>query len=256
MKKLSQIKLSRIVILLVMFVMSQIVPIGLYVTQQPVINYPVTVNFVEPDVPILSDLAAKTMPASVYIEVMGFDRDRCSIVKWSGSGVIVCPYGVIVTAGHVVRDAVEVKVTLNTGEVFIATGFRAEKRTDLGMIKISAINLPTVTIGNSNDLRVGDSVFAVGSPFGEEFFNSVTHGVVSGIDRDIDFFGEKLMIQTDTPINPGNSGGGLFDYNGRLMGITVGGIRGADGNGLCIPSNIVRLALRKYAAEIDFIEAE
>ena len=250
MRKLSKIKLGRVVILLALFMLSQIVPIGLYVTQKPIINYPVTMNIIESDAPVLSDLATKTMPASVYIEV---ESTRGS---WSGSGVIVCPSGVIITAGHVVRDAVNIRITLNTGETFIATDFKAEQNTDLGVIKIDAVDLPFAVIGNSDNVRIGESVYAVGSPYGNEFFNSVTHGIISGVNRDIDFFGEKLMIQTDTPINPGNSGGGLFDYNGRLIGITVGGIRGADGNGLCIPSNIVGLVLRKYAAEINFIEIE
>jgi len=94
--------------------------------------------------------------------------------------------------------------------------------------------------------RVGEKVFAIGEPFG--LFQTVSYGIVSALNVGIDFFGEKNLLQTDTPTNPGNSGCPLFNMNGEITSIVVGGKRLADGITFCVPEDICRLVIDKYMA--------
>ncbi len=136
-----------------------------------------------------------------------------------GSGFIVSPDGVILTNAHVVRDAREVTVKLTDRREFRAKVLGADPKTDVAVLKIDARELPVVPMGNARDLKVGEWVLAIGSPFG--FENSVTAGVVSAKGRSLPDDGYVPFIQTDVPVNPGNSGGPLFNTRGEVVGINA-----------------------------------
>jgi serine protease Do len=132
-----------------------------------------------------------------------------------GSGFILSSDGYVMTNAHVVDDADNIYVTLTDKREFKAKLIGADDRTDIAIVKISATNLPAVTIGDSNKLRVGEWVLAIGSPFGLD--NTVTEGIVSAKGRET---GDYLpFIQTDAAVNPGNSGGPLINMQGEVIGI-------------------------------------
>lgn len=138
-------------------------------------------------------------------------------VRGEGSGFIVSSDGVILTNAHVVHGAREVTVKLNDRREFSAKVLGADPKTDVAVLKIDAKNLPTVKLGQTSQLRVGDWVLAIGSPFG--FENSVTAGVVSAKGRSLPDDSFVPFLQTDVAINPGNSGGPLFNAQGEVVGI-------------------------------------
>ena len=157
-----------------------------------------------------------------------------------GSGFIISNDGYILTNNHVIEGADEVNVRLTNGDEYAATVIGADRASDVALIKIEATDLPAVTVGNSDNLKVGEWVLAIGSPFNFEY--SVTQGIVSakgralgGSDRYVPF------IQTDVAINPGNSGGPLFNLKGEVVGINSqiytrsGGFMGVS---FAIPINI------------------
>lgn len=138
----------------------------------------------------------------------------------SGSGVILDSLGYIVTNNHVVDGAEKVKVTLNDKRVYAARIVGTDPSTDLALLKIEADNLSPIEIGNSDDLRVGEWVLAVGNPF--NLTSTVTAGIVSAKGRNLNMSGSmkiESFIQTDAAVNPGNSGGALVNLNGELVGI-------------------------------------
>jgi serine protease Do len=134
-----------------------------------------------------------------------------------GSGFIISQDGYILTNAHVVSEADEVLVKLSDKREFNAKIIGADKRTDVALIKIEATNLPKVTIGDPNQLKVGEWVAAIGSPFGLE--NTMTAGIVSAKGRALPQENYVPFIQTDVAINPGNSGGPLFNLRGEVVGI-------------------------------------
>ncbi|SIR28049.1 DegQ family serine endoprotease [Pseudacidovorax sp. RU35E] len=134
-----------------------------------------------------------------------------------GSGFILSPDGIILTNAHVVDGAKEVTVKLTDRREYRAKVLGADPKTDVAVLKINAKDLPTVKLGSPKDLKVGEWVLAIGSPFG--FENSVTAGVVSAKGRSLPDDGFTPFIQTDVPINPGNSGGPLFNARGEVVGI-------------------------------------
>ncbi len=138
-------------------------------------------------------------------------------VQSLGSGFIVSPDGYIVTAAHVVRGAQKIIVSLTNHQQYQAKLVGLSNRIDVALLKIDAQNLPTVQLGDSSRLQVGQWVLAVGAPFG--FENSVTQGVVSATSRPLPDDPYIPFIQTDVPINPGNSGGPLFNMKGQVVGI-------------------------------------
>ncbi len=134
-----------------------------------------------------------------------------------GSGFIVDSRGIVMTNAHVVADADGVMVRLTDKREFKAKVVGADKQTDVAILKIDAKDLPTVTIGDPQKVRVGEWVVAIGSPFG--FENSVTAGIVSAKSRTLSSEGYVPFMQTDVAINPGNSGGPLFNVRGEVIGI-------------------------------------
>ena len=138
-------------------------------------------------------------------------------VRGQGSGFIVSADGLIITNAHVERDAKDVTVKLTDRREFQAKVLGSDPKTDVAVLKIAATNLPVVTLGSSRDLKVGEWVLAIGSPFG--FENSVSAGVVSAKGRSLPDDSFVPFIQTDVAVNPGNSGGPLLNTRGEVIGI-------------------------------------
>jgi serine protease Do len=219
----------------------------------------------------LEGLAAKVSPAVVQILVTGYgplheeNRSVTALIVRQhavGSGVIVDPNGYIMTNAHVVEGAQRIRVALplpsdngrsiaaGKRRIFEARLLGTHKETDLALLKIEEKDLPTLALLTQQRPRVGQLVFAIGSPEGLQ--NSVTMGVVSAVARQADPDKPLTYIQTDAPINPGNSGGPLVDMNGSVLGLNTfilsqGG--GSEGLGFAIPARIVDFvyqSLRKY----------
>jgi len=167
-----------------------------------------------------------------------------------GSGFIISSDGYIVTNKHVVSDSqADYTVLLNDGRKLPAKVIALDPSSDLGIVKISATNLATVTLGDSSNLKVGQTVIAIGNALGE-YRNTVSTGVISGLARSISaggasFGSEQLagVIQTDASINPGNSGGPLLDINGNVIGINTAIVQGAQNIGFAIPINEVKASI-------------
>lgn len=162
-----------------------------------------------------------------------------------GSGFIIDPSGVVVTNEHVVDGAYEITVTLSDGTVLPGKLLHASRLADLAVVKVQAGHpLPTVQWGDSNKLKVGDQVFAIGNPLG--IGTSVSGGIVSGLNRDVQDSPYDNYIQTDAAINHGNSGGPLFDMEGHVVGVDtamVSPTTASAGLGLAIPSADVRFVV-------------
>ena len=219
----------------------------------------------------LEGLAAKVSPAVVQILVTGYgpaheeSRTQTALIvrqQAVGSGVIIDPSGYIMTNAHVVEGAQSIRVALplpydngravpiGKRRILPAKLIGVHKDTDLALLKIEESDLPTLPLLTQTRPRVGELVFAIGSPEGLQ--NSVTMGVVSAVSRQPDPTKPLTYIQTDAPINPGNSGGPLVDTDGSVVGINTfilseGG--GSEGLGFAIPARIVDFvyhSLRKY----------
>jgi len=159
--------------------------------------------------------------------------------------VIIDPNGYIVTNNHVVQDADNITVTLNNKRVYKATIVGADASVDLAVIKIDEKDLPFLTYGNSDEVKIGEWVLAVGNPF--NLTSTVTAGIVSAKARDINILGSQgtveSFIQTDAAVNPGNSGGALVNLHGELIGINAAIASGTGsyvGYSFAIPVNIVK----------------
>ncbi len=165
---------------------------------------------------------------------------REQIQEGTGSGFIISEDGKIITNAHVVEGATEVTVSLKDGRIFEGTVLGSDSLTDLAVIQIEAEeNLPMVTLGNSDDLVIGEWAIAIGNPLGLD--NTVTTGIISATGRSSSQIGvgDKRLdfIQTDAAINPGNSGGPLLNAQGEVIGINTAIIRNAQGLGFAIPIN-------------------
>lgn len=209
-----------------------------------------------------SDVAEKVTPSVVTISTETIIKGRSISPYWFpfddffgqrmpereftqqglGSGVIVRADGVILTNNHVVDKADNIVVKLMDGRQFKAEVKGTDSRTDLAVLKIEASNLPAIRIGNSDAVRVGEWVLAIGSPLQEEFAHTVTSGIVSAKGRSgVGLTQYEDFIQTDAAINPGNSGGALVNLKGELIGINTAIASRSGGNigiGFAIPANL------------------
>jgi S1-C subfamily serine protease len=161
----------------------------------------------------------------------------------AGSGVIVdSKRGLVVTNFHVVENASAVEVGLYNGHAVHAQVLGVAPKLDLAVLKVGEHNLPSLPLGDSSKLSVGDYVLAIGNPFG--LGQTVTSGIVSALNRSLGQNDDRRFIQTDAPINPGNSGGALINAKGEVVGINSALLspsgQGNVGIGFAIPSNVVR----------------
>ncbi|MBU0493358.1 MAG: trypsin-like peptidase domain-containing protein [Chloroflexi bacterium] len=200
------------------------------------------------------DVVARISPAVVtVVNTLPAQRDWWGQVQQPearGSGVIIEASGYVVTNNHVVEDAQDLSVILQDGTKLSARLIGTDLFTDLAVIKVDQAGLPVAPLGNSDALRPGERVVAIGSALGD-FRNTVTTGVVSAVGRNLDTgAGYQLegLVQTDAAINHGNSGGPLLNLQGQVIGINTAIIRGgstsssiAEGLGFAIPSNTVLL---------------
>ena len=156
-----------------------------------------------------------------------------------GSGVVISSDGYILTNNHVVENATKIIVKFNSEKEYTAEVVGADPPTDVALIKIDAENLPSIEVADSDALRIGDQVMAIGNPFGVG--QTVTLGIVSALGRNIGLMDYSDLIQTDASINPGNSGGALVNMNGQLVGMNAAILSrsgGSQGVGFAIPTNM------------------
>jgi S1-C subfamily serine protease len=206
---------------------------------------------------LIADAAARVEPSVVTIDteyrprslysddMFGFTRRLTVHPRGTGSGVILSPDGVIVTNNHVVQNASKIQVTLADGREFEGTVVGTDPQSDLAVVRVPERNLPAVTFADSDAIRTGEWVEAIGNPL--RVGTTVTAGIVSAVrKKDASPNGKGYptdVIQTDAAINPGNSGGALADIKGRLIGINTAILSTSGGNigiGFAIPSNTVR----------------
>lgn len=219
-------------------------------------------QFLGPDT--LADIAASVAPSVVNVEVL-FDsgdfrvssksrkgqrsypegHDGANPTRGTGSGVILKSDGVILTSNHVVDGAYRINVTLQGGRTYAATVLGADKFSDLAVLKIDASGLRCANFGNTDKIRPGDWVLAIGSPLGLD--HTVTLGIVSALNREakgLTTFGARSgavrLIQTDAAINPGNSGGPLVNLKGEVIGINTFIHGNAQNIGFAIPCDMAQ----------------
>jgi serine protease Do len=164
-----------------------------------------------------------------------------------GSGVIIDDRCHVLTNNHVVEEARKLKITLTDGRVFNGIVKGTDEATDLAVVKLdSTETLPFATLGNSDNLKIGQIVIAIGNPFGLTGGPTVTAGIVSSLNRKIQFDkGVLELIQTDAAINPGNSGGPLADTNGEVIAINTAKMPYAHGIGFAVPINIAKSVINE-----------
>jgi len=173
------------------------------------------------------------------------------VERGTGSGFILNSNGQIVTNAHVVEGADTVNVILKDGRNFKGKVLGSDRLTDVAVIKIEANNLPTVSIGNSDQLKAGEWAIAIGNPLGLD--NTVTTGIISATGRSSSQVGvpdkRVAFIQTDAAINPGNSGGPLLNASGQVIGVNTAIIQGAQGLGFAIPINTAQRIANELATK-------
>lgn len=190
---------------------------------------------------------AKVEPSVVNINTIRFERDAFLHVhpaRGLGSGFIIDDQGHILTNHHITIGSGEIEVALTDGRAFEGKLVGSDPANDLSVVRINARDLPLAELGDSSELRVGQTVIAIGNPFGLVGGPSVTVGVVSALNRHI--LAERVyenLIQTDASINPGNSGGPLLNLAGKVIGINTAHIPGAQGIGFAIPANTAKAVL-------------
>ena len=198
-------------------------------------------------VKVVSTQTQQQAPSSIFDFFFGFpeggmpqQRERVG----SGSGVIIREDGYIVTNNHVIDGATRIEVTLNNNQTYPATLVGTDPATDVALLKVEATGLPVIPFGDSDKLRLGEWVIAIGSPY--DLRSTITAGIVSAKGRSMPSNGEfkiESFIQTDAAVNPGNSGGALVDKAGNLVGINTAIISQTgsySGYSFAVPSNIVK----------------
>jgi serine protease Do len=173
----------------------------------------------------------------------GGQSDEAPLSPGTGSGFIIDPKGLVLTNNHVVADAVNIKVRLDDGRSFEGEVLGRDPLTDVALVRLKGKveNLKTVRLGDSEVIRVGDWVVAIGNPFG--LAQSVSAGIISALDRQIGASRYDQFLQTDAAINPGNSGGPLFNLKGEVVGMNTAIIGAATGIGFAVPSNLIKALL-------------
>jgi S1-C subfamily serine protease len=199
------------------------------------------------------DVAERTGPAVVGIRRRGADHEPdnpFAPVLGSGSGVIITPDGYVLTNDHVVRGAPKLDAILSDGTSIEARIVGEDPDTDLALLRLARGGLPAATLGDSQGLRVGQLVVAIGNPLGLQA--TVTTGVISALHRTLRGISGRLIedvIQTDAALNPGNSGGALVDSVGRVIGVTTAIIGGAQGICFAVPIDTAKWVVPELLRE-------
>ena len=173
-------------------------------------------------------------------------QDRWATRMVGGSGVVIRSGGDILTNAHVVENMETIAVVLHDGSVYNGTVRFIDEASDLAVVRIPRLGLPIVTFANDEEIIPGETVIAIGTPLSFSLRNTVTKGIISGIDRGLS--GEYALIQTDAAINSGNSGGPLVNLNGQVVGINSSKFAGfgIEGIGFSIPAGTVRFVLDQF----------
>lgn len=207
----------------------------------------------------LADVIDSVMPSVVSITTTQYaQRAGTEVASGYGSGFVYSADGLIATNNHVVEGAGRIYVTLNGDEQqYEAKVVATDSYSDLAILKIDKTGLTPVKFGSSSSLRLGDTVFVIGSPYNGLFANSVSSGIVSGLNREMVLnSATQTFIQTDAAVNPGNSGGPMFNANGELVGIitrksmlstVTGETTSIEGIGFAIPSDVASPVLEQLA---------
>jgi S1-C subfamily serine protease len=217
----------------------------------------------------LASVVENVIPLVVHIQ---YESDKIGYygqkIGWQGSGVIIFENGLILTARHVCEKPGRFTVTLSDGKEFVTEKACVSRDYDVGFLKIDANDLPTAEFGNSDEMRLGSRILAIGSPWGKQHFNSVTLGILSAfhpqnLDEKTLSWGWEVLFQTDVAANPGNSGGPVFNTAGEMVGIVVGlyGPGSYAGITYCVPSNVceklVKVAKLTFALhDVMIVEAD
>jgi Do/DeqQ family serine protease len=211
-------------------------------------SMPSYAGVVEKALPAVVNIYTRSVQRTRMTDFFGFPLpDRMREQNSLGSGVILRSNGLIVTNNHVIQGAQQIKVVLSDRREFSGKVVLADPRTDLALVQVETGGkaLPAVRLGDSDNLRIGDIVFAIGNPLGAG--QTVTHGIVSALARtNVGVSDFQSFIQTDAPINPGNSGGALISMTGDLIGINTAiwsQSGGSQGIGFAVPVSMVRTVL-------------
>jgi serine protease Do len=205
-----------------------------------VVNISTTTTVRIPGTPFRHFFGADDPFRDFFEQFFGDRPDREMQQQSLGSGFIIDKTGFIITNNHVVEGADEIKVTLSDGREFEATVIGRDPKTDLAVIKSKSkfTDLPVLSLGDSDKMRVGDWVLAIGNPFGLE--HTVTQGILSATARVIGAGPYDNFLQTDAPINPGNSGGPLINLKAEVIGINTAIVAAGQGIGFAIPANMAK----------------
>lgn len=192
----------------------------------------------------VTDSVDKVSESLVTINSMRLERSFYGLVpsEGQGSGIVLDRNGLIITNNHVIDGATRVHVNLKDGRTLVGEVVGSDEQTDVAVVKVDAENLPAADLGDSEVLKVGQFVLAIGNALGLPGGPTVSMGVLSAIGRPLqgaDFIFEGLL-QTDAAVNPGNSGGPLADLDGRVIGINTAMVPFAQGVGFAIPINTVK----------------
>lgn len=197
----------------------------------------------------LSSLVSKVSPGVVTLFVIKRDlpedpEEPPGVIAATGSGFVIDPGGYVVSNAHVLEGAISARVIAHDGRVYPIRPAQiwSDTASDLAVARVDA-RLTPLNWGDSNKLKPGDPVFAVGAPFGLRFRTSVSSGIISGLQRRLS--ADFAFLQHDAPINPGNSGGPLFNLDGQVVGVNARAVRGGDGMGFAIPSALARLIVQQ-----------
>lgn len=212
----------------------------------------------------VAEVADNIIPAVVGISTTEIARESMwsepITIQGVGSGVVVHPDGYIITNDHVVGgNPSSINVIFKNGDELEGKTLWTDPTLDLAMVKVNASNLEVAPLGSSEDLAVGETAIAVGTPLGLQFQHTVTSGIISALNRTVKVptnLGENFMedlIQTDASINPGNSGGPLLNIRGEVIGINTIKVTSAEGIGFAIPIDVAKPIFNHFIEEGNFV---
>lgn len=218
--------------------------------ERTVLEQPFSLSLAEPGEQELSLQELYAACADSIVGITAYPEDQNGYY-W-GTGVIAGENGLIITNAHVIEGCASAEVTLYNNESYEALLVGADAVSDLALLKIDCTGLPAASFGDIGSLSVGDPVAAIGNPLSEEFRSTLTNGIISAIDRGMNYNGHTMsLLQTNAAINQGNSGGALFNMYGQVVGITnmkmMSYFSSIEGIGFAIPSSTVKAVVDQLA---------